>query len=246
MPLHSREIKTNQHDVVCDVCGRTLLRGERAEPFLAGGSRRQVCELCVNRAMHEGWIRESGGDDLGVRPSRAESRGMSIFGRMRQRREREPDLEEEPVELDPALEAELAEHPVVTERRPPRPAPADEQVAVRSREPRQVHAVPTNADMKMQRAVDVFNRSQYPRTVAGVARSLGVPEIGVRTLPDQPSVVSITVMWELSWYRYQVDLSDEAGGARREGQGAELEELAEADRVVNATADERGHLSLGV
>ena len=243
MPLRSREIKTNQHDVICDVCGRTLLRGERAEPFLAGGSRRQVCELCTNRAIAEGWIRESGGDDLGVRPSRAEGRGLSIIGRLRQRRERDVD-DDDAVELDPALEAELAEHPIVKERRPPRAAIAAEELAARSREPRHVHAVPTNADMKMQRALDVFNVSQYPRTVAGVARSLGTPEICVRTLTDQPSVVSITVMWELSWYRYQVDLSDEAGGARREGQGAELDELPPEDRVVNAVADDRGHLAL--
>ena len=245
MPLRSREIKTNQHDVVCDVCGRTLLRGERAESFLAGGSRRQVCELCTNRAINEGWIRESGGDDLGVRPSRTDGRGMSLIGRLRQRREQPLADDEEAVDLDPALEAELAEHPVVTERRPARrPEPPQPEVT-RPAEPRKVHAVPTNADMKMQRALDVFNRSQYPRTVAGVARSLGTPEIGVRTLADQPSVVSITVMWELSWYRYQVDLSDEAGGARREGQGAELSELTEDDRVVNASADERGHLSMG-
>ena len=43
----TRDIKTNQQDVSCDVCGRTLLRGERAEAFLAGGERRQVCELCT-------------------------------------------------------------------------------------------------------------------------------------------------------------------------------------------------------
>jgi hypothetical protein len=96
----------------------------------------------------------------------------------------------------------------------------------------------------MQRALDVFNGSQHPRTVAGVARSLGAPEINVRTLPTQPSVVSITVMWELSWYRYEVDLSDEAGGARRAAQGAELDELEPEERVVNAAADEKGLLSL--
>jgi hypothetical protein len=33
----TRDIRTNQQDMSCDVCGRTLLRGERAEPFLAGG-----------------------------------------------------------------------------------------------------------------------------------------------------------------------------------------------------------------
>ena len=67
----------------------------------------------------------------------------------------------------------------------------------------------------------------------------------MRTSDEQPSVVAITVMWELSWYRYEVDLSDEAGGARRAAQGDELEELDEADRLVNASADVSGRLRLG-
>lgn len=241
-PLRSRDIKTDYADVACDVCGRTLLRGERAEPFLAGGSRRHVCELCVARAIHEGWIRESGSaDQLAARPTRPD-RGRNLLGRLRTRR-REPveTSEEDELELDPALEAELAEHPVVKERRreppPPPPDPGP-------REPRHVRAVPTNAELKMQRAIDVFNNSQHPRTVGGVARSLGTPGVCVRTSETQPSIVQIIVMWELSWYRYEVDLSDEAGGARRVEQGAELEELVPEDREVNATADERGRLTL--
>ena len=71
----------------------------------------------------------------------------------------------------------------------------------------------------MERALDVFNASEHPRTVGGVARSLGAPGVCVRPLGDRPSVVTITVMWELSWYRYEVDLSDEAGGVRRDGPG---------------------------
>ena len=41
----TRDIKTNQLYIACDVCGRTLLRGEHAEHFLAGGERRIVCDL---------------------------------------------------------------------------------------------------------------------------------------------------------------------------------------------------------
>jgi hypothetical protein len=241
-PLSHRDIKTNYADVVCDVCGRTLLRGERAEPFLAGGQRRLVCELCTVRAAHEGWIRESGADEL-VTPTTRPDRGRTLIGRLVSRREREPAPpdEEDEAALDPAIAAELEDHPVVTERRPPR---APEPVPELPREPRNVRAVPTNAELKMERAIDVFNASEHPRTVAGVARSLGRPEVCVRTSEDEPSVVSIFVMWELSWYRYEVDLSDEAGGARRVAQGDELSELDEADRNVNARADERGRLTL--
>ena len=235
MPLRSREIKTNRGEVVCDICGRTLLRGERAEPFLAGGQRRLVCELCTVRATHEGWIRESGADELSSIPR--PERGRSLLGRLRSRRP-EPVPEEDELELDPALAAELEHHPVVTERREPEPVPDF------AREPRHVHAVPTNAELKMERALEVFNGGPNPRTVAGVARSLGAPEISVRTSEVEPSVVSIFVMWELSWYRFEVDLSDEAGGARRVAQGAELDELEPEDRVVNAVADERGRVAL--
>jgi len=240
-PLRHRDIKTNYADVVCDVCGRTLLRGERAEPFLAGGQRRLVCELCTVRATHEGWIRESGADEL-TTPARPD-RGRSLFGRLLGGRERPaPQPEAEPdEELHPALAAELEHHPVVTERRPPRqPEPAPEF----PRDPRNVRAVPTNAELKKERALDVFNASEHPRTVAGVARSLGAPMVSVRTSETEPSVVSIFVMWELSWYRFEVDLSDEAGGARRVGHGAELEELEPAEREENASADERGRLTL--
>jgi hypothetical protein len=80
--------------------------------------------------------------------------------------------------------------------------------------------------------------------VAGVARSLGEPDVSVRTSDVEPSVVSLFVMWELSWYRFEVDLSDEAGGARRVAQGAELSELDDHERIVNATADARGLIEL--
>jgi hypothetical protein len=237
----TRDIKTNQQDVSCDVCGRTLLRGERAEPFLAGGERRQVCELCTARAQHEGWIRESGADELTLRSSRHEGRGR-LVDRLRARRERARELaaeaaaqeEPEPLYGEPVVPA-ARERERDRERAPEPDSP---------RRPRHVRAVPTNADLKMQRALEVFNASDHVRTVGGVARSLGPPAVAVRPLPDRPSVVRIAVMWELSWYRYEVDLSDEGSGVRREGQGAELSDLGPDEQVVNAAADDRGALHL--
>jgi hypothetical protein len=126
---------------------------------------------------------------------------------------------------------------------PVTPPPASEP-SLPPRSPRHVRAVPTNADLKMQRALEVFNASDHVRTVGGVARSLGAPAVSVRPLPERPSVVAIAVMWELSWYRYEIDLSDEAGGVRREGQGDELDELTPEELAANAEADERGALHL--
>jgi len=228
----TRDIRTNQLDISCDVCGRTLLRGERAESYLAGGERRQVCELCTVRAQHEGWIREDGGDELTQRSSRQEGRGRGFLERMRARRERAREAAEEAA----AEEAAAAHDPAPRETAAPQPE--------LPRRPRHVRAVPTNAELKVERALEVFNASEHTRTVGGIARSLGAPAVSARPLPDRPSVVVIAVMWELSWYRFEIDLSDEAGGVRQIGQGAELSELDPEEKVVNAAADERGGLHL--
>jgi hypothetical protein len=237
-----RPITTSHASVVCAVCGRTLLRGERADVFLTGGSRRTVCELCVARAAHEGWIREGVDDSLGVRP-RAD-RGISLLGRLRQRRD---EVAREPRSAEPVLGADIApdgDAMPAAGRVNGRAAPVRAPAADPMREPRQVHAVPTNADLKTARALDVFNASQYPRTVAGVSRSLGLPFVVVRPSTSSGSLVSIVVGWELCWYRYEVDLADEASGVRLSAQGDELADLDTEDQLPNAAADDLGMLVL--
>jgi hypothetical protein len=223
--VNRKSISTSSPAVSCDVCGRTLLRGEQGEVFLHGGARRMVCELCTQRAAHEGWIRE-GLDGGAVRARSSSGRSRSLLGRLRQRRAEAQALAEE------AEGAGAAEPP------PSRPEPALAQ------EPRSVHAVPTNADMKMARALDIFNSSAHPRTVSGVARSLGAPIVAVRPSLTEGSVVTIVVGWELSWYRFEVDLADEVAGPRITGQGTELAELDTVDQVPNAAADDEGQLHL--
>lgn len=221
-----KAISTNLPAVACDVCGRTLLRGEHGNVFLHGGSRHMVCELCTQRAAHEGWIRE-GLDQVSVRSrdSGARRRG-SMLGRLRPRRTDAPVL---------------AEHE--PSRRSPR-TPARQSHDVVADSPRSVHAVPTNADLKMARALDVFNSSRYPRTIAGVARSLGAPVVAVRPSSHEGSVVDVAVSWELSWYRYEVDLADELTGPRVIGHGTDLIELDPAEQQPNAAADDAGCLHL--
>ena len=223
-----KSISTTGPVVTCDVCGRTLLTGETPHVFLAAGAKRNVCELCTQRASHEGWIRE-GLDDATVRALGHNGRSRGFFGRLLARREPAP----------PEDDAHEDGH---EPRRAPRGA-AERPQAI-AREHRSVHAVPTNADLKVARALDLFNDSAHPRTVAGVARSLGAPIVAVRPSPTEGSVLTIVVGWELSWYRYEVDLGDEAAGVRQVAQGAELSELEPADQIPNAAADARGALHL--
>src|SRR5690349_17823587 len=229
----TRKSITTSHTVVaCDVCGRRLLRGERAENFIAGGSRRTVCELCTARATHEGWLRE-GLDDIAVR-RHGSGRSGSILGRLRARREAFQAGKEEP-EPEPMAHERY-------ERHHRRRAEAEAEAAVAPA--RDVHAVPTNAELKMARAVEVFNASQQTRTIAGVARSLGEPAVCVRPSPTEGAVVQIVVGWELTWYRFEVDLGNEAAGVRITEQGSELAELDDADRVANAAFQNGGTVAL--
>ncbi|MCW3000348.1 MAG: hypothetical protein JWN65_3897, partial [Solirubrobacterales bacterium] len=129
----------------------------------------------------------------------------------------------------------------------PAPAPAATHAAAPPRaddvpRDRGISAVPTNAERKVARALEVFNVGVHTRTVSGVARSLGSPIVSARPSATEGSVVTIVVAWELSWYRYEVDLGDEASGVRVTGQGTELSELPDEDRAPTATADEGGFL----
>jgi hypothetical protein len=268
--MATRAIVTSHPVVACDVCGRRLLRGETPDVFLAGGRRRTVCELCVPRASAEGWLREADRHELGLRPARPRRAG-SLLGRLRQLRESEerPLRREAGLSRRPAIEGEgrglheddddlygfvddaAADPPrtdgqavfigAVQAHSTPAAELGNEQL-----DPQPPVAEPelTSGELKAERALEVFNAGETPRRVAGVARSLGAPAVVVRPVDDSGAAVAIVVAWELCWYRYEVDLGEEAAGTRLAAEGTELDELPAEDRIANAAADERGELSL--
>ena len=111
---------------------------------------------------------------------------------------------------------------------------------------RAVRAVPTHADMKGARAIQLFNVGEHPRTIATLARTLGAPIVSVRPSTKEGSMVSVVIAWELSWYAYEIDLADEGAGARLVDQGTELGQLGEQDRTPNAVVDGHGKLHSAV
>jgi hypothetical protein len=221
------------HDVVtCDVCGRTILKGERAEAYLApGGHRHQVCDLCSLRAQHEGWIRESAAGDMPARVPRAEPR-RGVLGRLRKRRPPEPAPAEaapqQPNGGEPAEQEEV------------RPVPRS-----RPKDPRHVRAVPTTAQAKVERALDLFNGSGHQRTIAGLARTLGAPLVSAQPDTAQGSQVTVVVAWDLSWYRYRVDLGDEGDPVMMLDKGEEIEQIDEGLRDWNAHLNADGRVLAG-
>jgi hypothetical protein len=123
-------------------------------------------------------------------------------------------------------------HPAAAE-----PAEAHPPVAGSVAEP----ALPIGrVDEAVERAIEVFNAGEYPRRVAGVARSLGVPGVSVHAVEDGGNAVVIVVAWELCWYRYVVDFDQEPVEARCIAQGTELKELPREDRLANAGVNDAG------
>src|SRR3954452_21478130 len=110
-----KELRPTHDQIACDVCERTILKGERTETFLApGGQRKVVCELCTDRAHAEGWIRESAHGELPASLRRPEPR-RGLFSRMPRRRD-----EGLPAIHSPAADASSASDPP-----PPSDIPAD-------------------------------------------------------------------------------------------------------------------------
>jgi hypothetical protein len=238
--MNSRTIVTSHPDIACDVCERRLLRGEHPETFLVAGQPRTVCELCVPRAAHQGWKRVSDLDAATVTVARPR-RARGIFDRFRAAGRAQW------VESEPVLENGAADEHAAPDRRSGRRA---DEGAARERdlaaevedELSRLDGVAPQAG-PLARALEIFNATEYPRRIGGVARSLGAPEVSVREL-DVSGVVSIVVAWELCWYRYRVDIDDPAAGAELVAQGTELHELEREEREVNATADDHGALNL--
>jgi len=247
----TKDIRPSDHAYTpCDICGRTLLRGERAEVFIHGGHRRSVCELCKPRAIHEGWKREGAMLEYSAADSTADRRG-SLIGRLRR-----PPRDGSPA--NPTLDDALNEDPLAAAtERPERPARRGRERGRRERPgvelsapadaaapaPRRNPLADGGVDHRVLTALDHFNASEHTRTVAGVARSLGPPVVNVMPDRAQPTLVWITVSWELCWYRYEVDLDLDGASIRVDSQGYELSELSELQRLPSGQANDAGKLS---
>lgn len=248
---------------VCAVCDRHLLRGEQPEIFLHDGARKDVCELCVPRALYAGWIRVGVNDAPTLEPSRR--RGASIIERLKRgpRKDRAPRSPEPETAVSrssrrrnaqPATDGPDPDATVKPAWRPHRledeveglgladePAAAPLAAYATTAAGTPAHVTTSGARMTA-RAIDLYNHSEHPRRLAGIARTLGAPWVTVRTV--EGSRVQIVMAWELTWYRFELDLAREADGVRAAGQGTSLQDLTAGDVDPNAVADDHGYLYL--
>jgi len=218
-----------------------------------------VCELCTYRAANEGWLREAEGHPASLGTPRGQ-RGRTFLDRLRQLREPPQrttpphgpadvypavDREPEPYDFLGSSSTGANEESFGVLEGPVAPGAGDREPVEAWRAVRTaVEDTPTHDELKIARALEVFNAGMHQRRVAGVARSLGEPSVTARPAAESSSCVSIVVAWELCWYRYEVDLGDEAAGVRVVAEGTQLDELPEEDLLANVLADDGGELAL--
>ena len=75
--------------------------------------------------------------------------------------------------------------------------------------------------------------------MARLARTLGQPWVRALPDPNQSSAVSVLVALELSWYRYRVDLGDEADPVMMLDKGEEIDQIDESLRGLERRARRR-------
>src|SRR5579883_2216782 len=152
----ARQVRTSREPITCEICGRSLLRGEFATPFRDGLAQHLVCELCTSRAFGEGWVRE--GTQVADPTATRTARARSLVGRLRARLEEGSSGERSFFPAEPGEGGAPERH---------------------------VHAVPADTGGQLGRAIRLFNASEYPKLIAGVIRSLGPPHVHLAPSPEE-------------------------------------------------------------
>jgi hypothetical protein len=96
-------------------------------------------------------------------------------------------------------------------------------------------------ELAIVEAADLFNASQYRRTVAGIAKSLGEPRVSVVALSGVNAEVVMTVAWDISWYQYRVSPESD-NPVRLEERGHDPAELEGSFTDWNARLDDGGRI----
>jgi hypothetical protein len=98
----------------------------------------------------------------------------------------------------------------------------------------------SEAELATVEAADRFNASQYRRTVGGIAKSLGLPNVSIHPLSGVNADVVVTVAWDISWYQYRV--TADSAPVRLAERGHDPDELEASFTEWNAHLEEDGRV----
>jgi hypothetical protein len=177
--------------------------GERSVRFSPNGGENyvDVCPLCQDTAIENGWIKE-GSPTTPTMPTERRRTRFSLGALLGIGQQRSPGA---PVAAEPILR--------------------------RLSEP----------ELAVVEAADLFNASQYRRTIGGIAKSLGEPRVSIVPLSGVNPDVVVTVAWEISWYQYRVT-PDSGQPVRLAERGHDPDELDGTFVEWNAHLEDDGRL----
>ena len=99
----------------------------------------------------------------------------------------------------------------------------------------------SDEELTLVEAADLFNQSDFRRTVAGVAKSLGEPKVSIVPLPGVNAETVLTFAWDITWYQYRVT-PDPTQPVRIADRGHDVAEIEPAYAQWNARFDESDRL----
>ena len=88
-------------------------------------------------------------------------------------------------------------------------------------------------ELQTVEAADLYNASDYRRTIGGVSKSLGEPRASILPLAGVNQELLITIAWDITWYQYRVS-PESAQPVKLEARGHELGDLDGAFQAWNA------------
>ena len=93
----------------------------------------------------------------------------------------------------------------------------------------------------MVEAAELFNASSFLRTVNGVAKALGEPQVSIMPLSGVTGEMVLTFAWDISWYQYRVT-PDSGQPVRLAERGHDMEDLEAAFTEWNARLEPDGRV----
>jgi hypothetical protein len=96
-------------------------------------------------------------------------------------------------------------------------------------------------EIAMVEAAELFNGSAFLRTVNGVAKALGEPQVSIVGLSGVSGETVLTFAWDISWYQYRIS-PDSGQTVRLEERGTDLDDIEDAFKDWNAKLTETGRV----
>jgi len=162
------------------------------------------------------------------------------------------------VDVCPLCQDVAVEHGWVKEGSPTTPVVNDRRrkrrglVAALLGEPRRATVEPvvdepilrrlSEPELAMVEAADLFNESAFRRTIAGIAKSLGMPKASIVPLSGTNNEVVLSVAWDISWYQYRIT-PDSAQPVRLAERGHDPRELEAMFTSWNAKLTSDGRIA---